>query len=212
MTTRTSYDSSPRRRLHRVDLLLLVLAVAERMLGSVGAFQTSVTTAQRIRFGSSLIYHPSRRPPEAHGVLHASLDDAQGKKSNSKPPKKEKKRGFPNNLAGSISSDGTVTIRPKKKSTGSLGIPKRRPSQKDVPKAKNMSKKDRQRTGNGSVDSSLQTLIANPKNENVEVLEAKRGNKGVTIIRFVRAFSVMLCEISRYILTDHYDFVAGFGI
>jgi hypothetical protein len=85
---------------------------------------------------------------------------------------------------GSISSDGKVTLTDKKKKTGSLGVSKKSKHGKPTPSAKTkMSTKDRQRTGNGAVDSSRQTRIADPENESIEVLEAKRGNKAVTIIR-----------------------------
>ena len=100
-----------------------------------------------------------------------------------KPYKKKKGFSINENFVGSISSDGKVKLGDQaKKSTGSLGVSKR-PKKKSKDSASKMSTKDRQRTGNGNVDSSLQSLIADPENENIEVLEAKRGNKTVTIIR-----------------------------
>lgn len=48
---------------------------------------------------------------------------------------------------------------------------------------KPLSKKERQRTANGIMDSTLSTRIAAPEQEAIQVLEAKRGSKVVTIVR-----------------------------
>jgi hypothetical protein len=89
------------------------------------------------------------------------------------------------NLVGSISSsDGEVQVN-QRRPTGNLGVskkPRKKPAQ-DGKSQRPLSKKDRQRTGNGQVDSTKQTLIADPENENIQVVEAKRGNKVVTIVR-----------------------------
>jgi hypothetical protein len=93
------------------------------------------------------------------------------------------------NLVGSISSDGVLTDRrkdqPARVSSTSLGKPTKPKKEKSTTANNKMSKKDRQRTANGAVDSSLQTLIADPENEMIQVLQAKRGNKTVTIVRYV---------------------------
>jgi translation initiation factor 1 len=46
-----------------------------------------------------------------------------------------------------------------------------------------MNKKDRQRTANGAIDSSRQSRIGDPEREEIQVVEAKRGSKAVTIVR-----------------------------
>ena len=46
-----------------------------------------------------------------------------------------------------------------------------------------LSKKERQRTANGTMDSNLSTRIAAPEQEAIQVVEAKRGSKVVTIVR-----------------------------
>lgn len=96
-------------------------------------------------------------------------------------------------LAGSISSDGIFQGRAKKDRPASskLGVPSRQKKKassenKAVNTRKSnskLSKKERQRTGNGNVDSTLSTLIAAPEKEEIQVLEAKRGAKSVTIVR-----------------------------
>lgn len=118
---------------------------------------------------------------------------ASSENGDSKPPPKKKKKtmkGFTinPNLVGSISSDGILTDRrqdqPARAASTSLGVPSRRKKKQKISSTKKpLSKKERQRTANGAVDSSLQTLIADPANENVQVLEAKRGTKTVTIVR-----------------------------
>jgi hypothetical protein len=47
-----------------------------------------------------------------------------------------------------------------------------------------MSQKDRQRTANGAIDSSRQSPNGDPEKEEIQVVEAKRGNKAVTIVRY----------------------------
>lgn len=142
--------------------------------------------------GTTLAF-PAQRP--AFTRYHPLLYSSSGNESpDSKPPPKKKKKtkGFTINtsLVGSISSDGILSDRrkdqPARAATSSLGVPSKRKKQKagnNTGKNKPLSKKDRQRTANGSVDSSRQSLIADPENENVQVLEAKRGNKTVTVVR-----------------------------
>jgi hypothetical protein len=108
--------------------------------------------------------------------------------------------------SGSISSQGEVKVtilQGNKKSTaisGGLGVSKKPKMKSKLQSAKTkiMSQKDRQRTAGGNVDSTLQTRMANPEMEDVQVLEAKRGNKAVTIIRYV--FMRLRCAIGHFIL------------
>lgn len=95
------------------------------------------------------------------------------------------------NLAGSISSDGVFQGRESKERPASskLGVPSKQKKNKlgnnkdSKSSGAPLSKKERQRTGNGNVDSTLSTRIAAPEKEDVQVLEAKRGGKSVTIVR-----------------------------
>ena len=92
------------------------------------------------------------------------------------------------NLVGSISSDGNLEVRQERPKSSTLGVPSKR--RKPVAAATTsssttISKKERQRTGNGTIDSQKQTLIANKENEPIQVLEAKRCSKVVTIVRYV---------------------------
>jgi translation initiation factor 1 (eIF-1/SUI1) len=104
-------------------------------------------------------------------------------------PNKKMKKSFTinPNLSASISSNGILTDSRKDRppvASSSLGVPsKKKPPKTTTSNNKSMSKKDRQRTGNGAVDSSRQTFIANPESEDIQVLEAKRNSKTVTIVR-----------------------------
>lgn len=128
-------------------------------------------------------------------LLYSSTNNKEG----SPQPKKKKTKGFsinPNLAAASISSDGILTDRRKNqpaRTTSSLGVPTKQKKQPKSTGDTKMSKKDRQRTANGAVDSSLETRIADPANENVQVLQAKRGNKTVTIVRYVQ------CSVCDYL-------------
>lgn len=91
------------------------------------------------------------------------------------------------NLVGSISSDGVFEGREKKErpQSNKLGKPsKQARSNKDNAQQQGkskLSKKERQRTGNGKIDSTLASTA--PDLQSIEVLEAKRGAKSVTIVR-----------------------------
>lgn len=131
---------------------------------------------------------PSAIPFSQQTRLYSSSND-----EDSQPNKKKKKtKGFTinPNLVGSISSDGILSNRrqdqPARRATAStsLGKPTKRKQPKPSRPEKTMSKKNRQRTANGAVDS-RETLVGRPEEEQVQVLEAKRGSKTVTIVRYV---------------------------
>ena len=117
--------------------------------------------------------------------LSATADSSGGNTS-----KKKKKKGgltVNPNLVGSISSsDGIVEVKQERPKSSTLGVPSKRRNKNrsnGQGATTKMTKKERQRTGNGQIDSQKQTLIANKENEPVQVLEAKRGSKVVTIVR-----------------------------
>lgn len=114
--------------------------------------------------------------------------------------KKKKKKGFiinPNaNLVGSISSDGVLSERLQEQrekpniTSSKLGIPsKSKPKKKQQQNQSKlqvpMTKIEKQRTANGSINSLSQTRIAEKGDEPIQVVEAKRGSKVVTIVRYV---------------------------
>jgi hypothetical protein len=108
---------------------------------------------------------------------------------------KKMKFAIKENLAGSISSDGVFQGREAKPRpvSSKLGVPSKQKkngsaqsnnkNSKSTTSGASLSKKERQRTGNGNVDSTLSTRIAAPEKEDIQVLEAKRGGKSVTIVR-----------------------------
>jgi translation initiation factor 1 (eIF-1/SUI1) len=117
------------------------------------------------------------------------LFDSSQDETAPQPRKKKKKKSFTinPNLSASISSNGILTDHRMDRpvTSSSLGVPSKMKNkvQKSATST-SMSKEDRQRTGNGAIDDgSRQTLIANPENEDIQVLEAKRGPKTVTIVR-----------------------------
>lgn len=83
----------------------------------------------------------------------------------------------------SISSNGVVSGAPR--STGSLGKPskKKKPKQTASSSQKPMSKKDRQRTGNGTIQSESNGRKGDPAEQGVQVVRGNRGSKTVTIVR-----------------------------
>ena len=89
----------------------------------------------------------------------------------------------------SISSDGTKNIA---RSTGSLGKPSKKKKQKIAKQqSKKLSKQERQRTANGTIDSNGN--IANsmdPAQQGLQVVRGNRGSKTVTIIRGMNATSI----------------------
>lgn len=132
-----------------------------------------------------------RFPSSSSSILFEHLEDSQEQASQ----KKKKKKGFTinPNLAVSISSDGIVTNQlptRNRPQSSTLGVPSRRkpnntPSTTTTTTTKPiMSKKDRQRTANGAIDSSRQSQNGHPESEEIQVVEAKRGNKAVTIVRY----------------------------
>ena len=136
-------------------------------------------------------------------VSMSSTSDSSDSGNNAQKKKKKKKGGLTvnPNLVGSISSDGNLEVRQERPKSSTLGVPskRRKPAAATTTTGSSatMSKKDRQRTGNGTIDSQKQTLIANKENEPIQVLEAKRGNKVVTIVRYVSCLDSVLSSLSR---------------
>lgn len=101
--------------------------------------------------------------------------------------KKKKKRAFTinENLVGSISSDGVFEGRKtiERPQSSKLGVSTKSKKKNQSGGNNPMSKKEKQRTGNGQIDSTLSTRIAAPELEEIQVVEGKRGNKVVTIVR-----------------------------
>ena len=134
----------------------------------------------------------------------SSTSDSSDSDNNAQKKKKKKKGGLTinPNLVGSISSDGNLEVRQERPKSSTLGVPskRRKPAAAaattgSTSTTASMSKKERQRTGNGTIDSQKQTLIANKENEPIQVLEAKRGNKVVTIVRYV-SYPVIVLSLS----------------
>jgi len=132
---------------------------------------------------------------QAFVILHSNKNHEQQHHHTKLSMAKKMKFTIKENLAGSISSDGVFEGRETKERplSSKLGVPSK---QKNKNKAKSaavaqrsstskssLSKKERQRTGNGNVDSTLSTRIAAPEKEEIQVVEAKRGGKSVTIVR-----------------------------
>ena len=111
---------------------------------------------------------PLSRPPAAHPACSTLF--AQERKS-----------------FASISSDGTVNVP---RSTGSLGKPSKK-KKKNAKPNKALSKKERQRTANGTVQSQSSGNAASrdPADQGVQVVHGNRGNKTVTIVRGMAATS-----------------------
>ena len=86
----------------------------------------------------------------------------------------------------SISSDGVVSGA--KRPTGSLGKPSRKkPKNQATTNQKPMSKKDRQRTANGTIQSDSNGRTGDPADQAIQVVRGSRGSKTVTIIRGMTA-------------------------
>jgi len=91
------------------------------------------------------------------------------------------RRSFEGVVSGSFSSSNDDdNNNSKRRPTGSLGILKKKKIKSNKPL---LNKKERQRTGNGEIDSTIEAMINDPENEKLQVLEANRGNKVVTIVR-----------------------------
>ena len=95
------------------------------------------------------------------------------------------------NLVGSINSDGVfegreTVKRPQSTKLGQPSVPSGgvASNKKNNDTNKPTTTKERQRTANGMMDSTLSTRMAAPEQErSIQVLEAKRGSKVVTIVR-----------------------------
>ncbi|CAJ1911679.1 unnamed protein product [Cylindrotheca closterium] len=89
----------------------------------------------------------------------------------------------------SISSDGNMNV---KRPTGSLGKPKKNKKKQISEETKTLSKKERQRTGNGKVDSGagVNATTLHPSQQGVQVVRGNRGNKTVTIVQGMNATAI----------------------
>uniref|UniRef100_A0A7R9WU55 SUI1 domain-containing protein n=1 Tax=Craspedostauros australis TaxID=1486917 RepID=A0A7R9WU55_9STRA len=184
---------------------LLVLALRYANTANVATIGTSgSTTVHAFAIPTTRIGSADRAAGQSPFTVlrNAVSEDANGDgASDALEPKKKKKKKKPafvinTNLVGTISSnpDGDQN---KPRSTGSLGVKskkfkserqqkQRQKMSSSLPTDRPLTKKEKQRTGNGQIDSSKQTLLSDAEtkaNEPVQVLEAKRGNKVVTIIR-----------------------------
>jgi translation initiation factor 1 len=106
----------------------------------------------------------------------------------SESPRKKTSFTINPDLSGSISSDGILAGKPQiqRPKSFKLGVPsktKPSPQEANTNNKPLLTKEHRQRTGNGSIDSTKQTRMANPENEDIQVLEVKRGSKIVTLMR-----------------------------
>ena len=84
----------------------------------------------------------------------------------------------------SSTSDGS-----KPRPTGSLGKPSKRKGKGKSKPNKALSKKERQRTANGALDSNSNNSTMDPSLQSLQVVKGNRGNKVVTIIRGMNATS-----------------------
>lgn len=179
-------------------LLWIMTAVAPILTGAFQAVVIPPSTASNAVNPHSRIRFPSS---SSSSSLFESLKNSdsqeldQDEQPASQKKKKKKKKGYTinPNLVGSISSDGIVTnhqlptrSRPQ---SSTLGVPSRKKPNASIRSTATttkpiMSKKDRQRTANGAIDSSRQSRIGDPEREEVQVVEAKRGSKAVTIVRY----------------------------
>jgi translation initiation factor 1 (eIF-1/SUI1) len=155
--------------------MFLVLAIALLVFLALPVESYSATSRPLAFCGTK----PTREPSFLRMVAEDSTEEDQKKK-------KKKKPAFTinTNLRGSVSNDGNVVV--VQRSQGRLGVSSKLKKPKDQQPAsssKPMTQQEKQRTGNGTVDSTKQTLIANKEDELVQVLEAKRGNKAVTLVR-----------------------------
>lgn len=120
-------------------------------------------------------------------ILYMSSSFEKDKPGNTS--KKRQKRGN-SNLVGSISSDGKFSGPTTKSSTSRVGVPSK--AKKKNNQSSKMSKQERQRTGNGRIDSRIQSNNHKKEDEPVQILEAKRGSKVVTIIRYVKRKNLLV--------------------
>lgn len=91
----------------------------------------------------------------------------------------------------SISSDGVVSGAPR--STGSLGRPSKKKKKLNNNQAGGMSKKERQRTANGTIQSDSSgtgSSRVDPADQGIQVVRGNRGSKTVTIVRGMHATPV----------------------
>ena len=153
------------------------------------------------------------------------------KNDNSKPIPKKKKNKKKNKFVINkdiletggtvISSNGNISTTSSslsKSVKSNLGVPsrKKKPPSKEVQQKgkKGGDKIQRQRTANGTIDSTLQAGITSPSDQPVQVLVAKRGSKEVTIIRYVsnRYYKIFYTHFCFSFDTNHYSFAFFFNI
>ena len=135
-----------------------------------------------------------------------SLDNNNNNNNNKQQKKKGKSKSkkivINTKLVGeyNISSDGLLTNRKTKQKEAkeardavksNLGVPgrKKKPSSNNDKSSRKLSKKAQklkdERTAYGTVDGTLQAGLAVPEDQEIQVQEVKRGNKQVTIVRYV---------------------------
>lgn len=117
--------------------------------------------------------------------------------NNQRGGKKKKKIVINTNLTGvdNLSSDGILTERKEEQKeaqksrdsvSSNLGVTQRRKMSSSQSEKKLSTKAKKlmdQRTANGAIDGTLQAGLALPEDQQLQVQEAKRGNKQVTIVR-----------------------------
>lgn len=180
------WEGSPRRRSRSSFNIVLLITWTASILAQGQGSSAFQPTSQPPGFPTCITR--SRNSACRHllhdFILYAS---SQGENEISPQPKKKKKKSFTinPNLSASISSNGILTDNRMSRpvASTSLGVPSKTNKAQKSTTPKSMSKKDRQRTGNGQIDSSRQTFLACPKQEDIQVLEVKRGPKTVTIVR-----------------------------
>jgi translation initiation factor 1 len=152
----------------------------------------SAHQSRNTRIGTSLSFEAKRVSFGATTSTALPMTNTSEQPDSDPPTKKKKKKKKPallinTNLVGSISSDGTVEHASR--SQGRLGVSSKTKKRKAVDnnnQNRPLTKQEKQRTGNGMVDSTKQTRLSDAstkEQEAIQVLEAKRGSKVVTIVR-----------------------------
>ena len=147
------------------------------------------------------------KPSSVCIFLAISLCNAFQPNQNRSPQRKisfelyKKKFTINTNLVGDVSSDGLLADQKKAKRKeqdartavkSTLGVKsktKKKKLSKNPTETKKLSKKAekiaKQRTMNGTVDSTLQAGLSLPEDQDVQIQSVKRGSKSLTIIRSV---------------------------
>lgn len=177
------WEGKPKRRSRLSFVLLITWTAFSNLAHGSSAFQPSSQPP-----GFPIAIARSGNINNRYRLHDFMLYDSSQDETSPQPKKKKKKKSFTINpsLSASISSNGILTDHRMNRpvTSSSLGVPSKTKNkvQKSTTST-SMSKEDRQRTGNGAMNGSRQTLIASPESEDIQVLEAKRGPKTVTIVR-----------------------------